>query len=56
MRYVFLSDVGGFLWWLFVKFTKTSLEEELGKDKWARNIFTLIIAILLVTFVSVKFF
>lgn len=39
MRYRALTDLGGFLWWLLIKFAKTDLEEEQTKNNWARNIF-----------------
>lgn len=43
MRYTDLSDIGGFLWWLFIKFCKTNLKDEQTEDKWSRNILTLLI-------------
>lgn len=56
MRYELLTDLGGFLWWLFIKFCKTDLDEEQSKEKWSRNIFFLIIIGTIIGFVSVKFF
>ena len=56
MRYELLTDLGGFLWWLFIKFCKTDLKEEQSKDKWSRNIFFLIIIGLIISFIAVKFF
>ncbi|MEO8255554.1 MAG: hypothetical protein ABI554_14335 [Flavobacterium sp.] len=56
MRYPFLHYLGGFLWWFFVKFCKTDLDNEQAEDKRIRNIlFTLILGII-ATFISVKFF
>ena len=42
MRYTDLSDIGGFLWWILIKFRQTKLKEEQSNEKWARNIFFLI--------------
>jgi hypothetical protein len=53
MRF-FLSYIGGFVWWLFIKFTKTNLEKEQSDENLPRNIFILLITILVITFVSVK--
>ena len=43
MRFKDLSDIGGFLWWILVKFCNTDLKDERTDDKWGRNIFTLLI-------------
>lgn len=43
MRYTDLSDIGGFLWWILIKFRQTKLKEEQSNEKWARNILFLII-------------
>jgi len=56
MRFQLESDIGGFLWWLLIKFCKTNLKEEQSKDKWSRNIFFLIVIGTVLGFVSVKFF
>lgn len=56
MRYTDFSDLGGFLWWLLIKFCKTKLEDEQAKDKWSRNIFFVIILGIMIAFISVKFF
>lgn len=52
MRYTDLSDIGGFLWWILIKFRQTKLKEEQTKlkeeqsnEKWARNIFFLIVVV-----------
>lgn len=55
MRYKIESDIGGFLWWLIIKFCKTDLKEEQTENKWSRNIFFLIVIGLVIGFVSVKF-
>ena len=56
MRYIVLTDFGGFLWWLLIKFCKSKLEDEQAQDKWARNILFLIVLGLIATFISIKFF
>ncbi len=56
MRYRIYSDIGGFLWWLLIKFCKTKLEDEQTSDKWSRNIFFLIVVGIICTVISVKFF
>lgn len=45
MRYTDLSDIGGFLWWILIKFRHTKLKEEQSNEKWARNIFFLIVVV-----------
>ncbi|WP_177190217.1 hypothetical protein [Myroides guanonis] len=56
MTYSIYSDLGGFLWWIFVRFCKTDLKEEQSKNYWARNIFVLIMVFIGLTGVSVVFF
>jgi hypothetical protein len=56
MRYVIISDLGGFLWWLLIKFCRTNLLEEQGEDKWARNIFFLCMLGIITAIVVIKFF
>lgn len=45
MRYTDISDIGGFLWWILIKFRQTKLKEEQSNEKWARNIFFLIVVV-----------
>ena len=45
MRYTDLSDIGGFLWWILIKFRQTKLKEEQSNEKWARNILFLIVVV-----------
>jgi hypothetical protein len=51
MRYSYLADIGGFLWWLFIKFCKTNLKEEQTKSKWSRNIFVFLVFETLIVFI-----
>ena len=56
MRYIFVSDIGGFLWWVLIKFCKTNLADEQTEDKWSRNIFFVLILFMLTMFIATKFF
>lgn len=47
MLFTDLSDFGGFIWRLGVRFTKTDLVKEQSKEYWSRNI---LIVLLLLTF------
>lgn len=51
MRYTDLADIGGFLWWLLIKFCKTNLKEEQTKSKWSRNIFVFLVFGILIGFI-----
>lgn len=55
MRYSFEAEIGGFLWWLIIKFCKTKLEDELKEENWARNILFLIVIGLIIAFFVIKF-
>ena len=56
MRYELLTDLGGFLWWLLIKFCKTNLKEEQSNDKWSRNTFFFFLLGIALGFIAVKFF
>jgi hypothetical protein len=56
MRYPFLHYLGGFLWWLIIKFCRTKLEDEQAEQKRVRNILFSIILGLIATFISIKVF
>lgn len=56
MTYSIYSDLGGLLWWIFVRFCKTDLKEEQSKNYWARNIFVLIMVFIGLIGVSVTVF
>jgi hypothetical protein len=56
MRYILLTDFGGFLWWSLIKFCKTKLKDEQSEDKWARNILFVIVLGLIVTYMSINVF
>jgi hypothetical protein len=56
MRFEDFSDIGGFLWWLLIKFCKTKLEEEQVKQKWSRNIIFLLFIFYLVSLIFIKLF
>lgn len=50
MRFKDLSDIGGWLWWVFIKFCKTDLKMEQKDDKWSRNILIFLITSILIGF------
>lgn len=54
MRYELLTDIGGFIWWLLIKFCSTKLEEEQTKENWSRNIIVFVVAGYLIAFVMIK--
>lgn len=54
MRHTDLTNLGGFLWWLIVKLTKTNLKDEQSRDNWSRNLFFVILLFLLISFISIK--
>jgi hypothetical protein len=54
MRHRLLTNIGGLIWWLFIKFGKTDLDIELAKENWSRNLFIFLIIIILLGFISVK--
>jgi len=56
MRFPFLHYVGGFIWWVFIKFCKTDLETEQAEDKRIRNIFFTLVIGTALGFIAVKFF
>ena len=56
MAYEFLTDIGGFLWWLIIRFGKTELKREQKEDKWARNLLFLIVLGFVIAFLSIKIF
>lgn len=56
MTFTIYSDIGGFFWWLLIKFCKTELKEEQSEKHWARNIFVLIFIVIILMGISVSFF
>lgn len=56
MRYKPESDIGGFLWWVLIKFCKTELKTEQSDDKWSRNLFFLIVLGIIIGFLAIKLF
>lgn len=55
MRYTDFSDAGGFLWWVIVKQCKSNLGDEQKEEKWARNIFCLVLLGVFIGFFSTFF-
>lgn len=45
-----VSDVGGLIWWVFFRFCKTKLKDEINILKRERNIFVFIISTYILAF------
>jgi len=56
MEFDVFGELGGFLWWVFIRFCQTDLKEEQKEDKKPRNLIFLIGLGLLIGFVSINFF
>lgn len=56
MRYEDYADLGGFFWWVLIKFCKTSLEEEQTKENWSRNIIFLIFIGMIIALLVIRVF
>jgi hypothetical protein len=54
--YRYQGQIGGFLWWLLIRFCKTKLEDEQTHDKMARNVFFIVMIVFVMMFIAVKFF
>ncbi len=55
-RFDLESDIGGLLWWLFVRFCRTDLSTEQEKGNKARNVVIFYALAISMTFLSVKMF
>jgi hypothetical protein len=56
MSYKFQALVGGFIWWILIKFCRTKLENEQEEKYDSRNIFLFYVLIIIIGFISVKVF
>ena len=56
MEFELFSDLGGYLWWLFIRFRKTDLKKEQSPDNRARNLIFLIALAYLIAFITLKLF
>jgi hypothetical protein len=56
MRYELYTDIGGFFWWIMVRFCKTKLEDEQSKDNWSRNILFLLLIGMILVYITIKLF
>ena len=56
MRYKDFTDIGGFLWWLIIKFCRTELKNEQAKENWSRNFLFFLAILYSGTFLAFKFF
>ena len=55
MRYEFLTNIGGFIWWI-LKGKRNELKDEQSQKYWSRNLFTLVVAGYILGYISVKYF
>jgi len=51
-RYDWIINLGGFLWWLFIRFGRTDLEQEQTHKHDFRNFLFVVLLVLLIVFVS----
>ena len=49
-----IIELGGFLWWLIIRFGKTSLKKEQSEKYGARNIFFICSLIIFLCFLKIK--
>ena len=56
MSYMFLHYLGGIVYWIFVKFCKTKLDDEYKNEHIERNIFTFLVSVLVIGFIVIKIF
>lgn len=56
MRYTDFSNLGGFIWWLLIKFKQTKLKDEQSNHNWARNIFVVLFFGVIIGFIIHKLF
>lgn len=54
MFHYFLSDVGAFIYWVLIKFCRTSYEDEAKEENLERNIIVFIISIFIAAFVVIR--
>jgi len=54
-RFEWLNEIGGFLFWLLIKFGKTNLEEEQSIKNVPRNILMFCLSIFLICLINYKF-
>lgn len=55
-RNTFFIEIGGFLWWFFIRFGKTDLKYEQSEKYNARNVIFIFIFIMIVSFIKIKLF
>lgn len=47
-----ISDFGGILWWVLIKFCRTNIDDELSDKKKPRNIICLSVVIILISLIA----
>ena len=55
-RFKIEGDIGGFIWWIIIKFGKTKLEQEIKDENAPRNILTFYLLVGLIIFITIKLF
>ena len=53
-KHDWILNLGGFLWWLFIRFERTDLEQEQTHKYDFRNFLVIAVLVVMFTFVSVK--
>ena len=56
MSYMFLSYIGGFIFWVVFKLCKTSYNDEISNKNIERNILFLLVTILIIAFLTIIIF
>jgi plastocyanin domain-containing protein len=54
MQYEFLTNIGGFIWWI-LKGKRKSLKVEQSQKYWSRNLITFIVVGYILGYISVKY-
>ena len=55
-RNTFFVEIGGVLWWIFIRFCKTELKTEQSKKYEARNVLFIFVFIFIISLIKIKFF
>lgn len=55
-KYILLVEIGGFFWWLLIRFGKTKLKEEQDHKYSARNIFFMCAVFIFIAFIKMFYF
>lgn len=53
-RFELLNEIGGFLFWIFIKFGRTKLDDELKEQNVPRNILVFCISLVILSYTFYK--